>query len=292
MKLQSSIPEPPIITIDLEEWFHLLDCQATPAVESWDRLESRIGPNTDRLLDLLGELGIRATFFSLGWVAERHPGILRKVSGAGHEIGCHSAIHSLIHKQTPEIFREETRCALDTISQCIGLPVTAYRAPGFSLTPQTLWAFEHLAALGVTQDCSFFPGRHAHGGTGEGFPAEPHRIQCPGGLLIQEFPMTLANWGPLDIAIAGGGYFRFLPYPLIAHWMSLHPGAMTYFHPRDFDPGQPRIPGLPLMRHFKAYVGLGRSFEKLRNFLGEFHGQSLGEATSRIDWDQTPLIQI
>jgi polysaccharide deacetylase family protein (PEP-CTERM system associated) len=276
----------------MEEWFHLLDCEAIPGVDIWDGLESRIGPNTDRLLALLSTRGIKATFFCLGWVAEKHPSLLRRVAEAGHEIGCHSGVHSLIHQQSPGEFLEETRRAIGAITQCIGSPVTAYRAPGFSLTAQTLWAFDHLAELGITQDCSIFPGRHAHGGTGGRFPSGPFRIRCAGGKEIREIPMSLVSLGPLDIAFAGGGYFRFLPYPLIAQWTRTRPATMTYFHPRDFDPGQPRLPGLPLVRQFKAYAGLNGAYKKLGRFLEDFGGQSLGEATAHIDWDRTPLVQL
>ncbi|WP_257313851.1 polysaccharide deacetylase family protein [Geothrix fuzhouensis] len=282
----------PIITIDLEDWFHLLECDAIPGPEAWGTLESRIERNTNRVLALLANHGIRATFFTLGWVAETYPSLLKTVASQGHEIGCHSGLHTLIHQQTPEAFRMETRRAVDAISGCIGLPVTAYRAPGFSLTSQSLWAFELLGELGITTDCSVFPGRHAHGGTGGLFPPGPFKLECRNGMQLREFPMTLAQVGPLDIAFAGGGYFRFFPYAMIARWIRANPDAMTYFHPRDFDEGQPRIQGLSALRKFKAYAGLKGAHQKLDRFLHEFGGQSLGEASARIDWDQSPLVRL
>lgn len=282
----------PILTVDLEDWFHLLDCDAIPGPAGWDGLESRLARNTDRLLAIFEARNLRATFFTLGWVAERHPAVLRRVADLGHDIGCHSHVHTLIHTQTPGAFAEETRRALDAISQCISRPVTAYRAPGFSLTPATLWAFDHLAELGVTTDCSVFPGRHAHGGTAGCFPADPFRLLTPSGREIREVPMTLARVGPVDLAFAGGGYFRFLPYPLIAHWTRTHPGTMTYFHPRDFDAGQPRIPGLSRIRRFKAYAGLPGAAAKLERFLDAFGGQTLAEACAAIRWEDRPLVRV
>lgn len=283
---------PPVLTVDLEDWFHLLDCEAIPGPAEWDRLESRIGANTDRLLEIFAKRSLQATFFTLGWVAERHPSVLRRVANQGHEIACHSHLHSLIHTQSPTGFREETHRAIEAISQCVSRPVTAYRAPGFSLTQSTLWAFDHLVELGITTDCSVFPGRHAHGGTSGRFPRGPFRLLTPSGGQLQEFPMTLARVGPLDLAFAGGGYFRFLPYPLIAHWTRQHPAAMTYFHPRDFDADQPRISGLPVLRRFKAYAGLARAGAKLERFLDAFGGVSLQQAKSRIAWEDTPQVRL
>ena len=285
-------PVPPIITIDLEDWFHFLECEAIPGPEAWGSLESRIRRNTERLLDLLAIHGIHATFFTLGWVAKAHPSLLKQVADQGHEIGCHSGLHSLVHQQTPDVFRLETRQALEAISECIGRPVTAYRAPGFSLTDHTLWAFEVLGELGITTDCSVFPGQHAHGGTGDLFPQGPFRLKCRNGTSLREFPITLVKTGPLHIAYAGGGYFRLLPYSMIARLTHTNPFTMTYFHPRDFDDGQPSVPGLSILRRFKAYVGIKGNHEKLNRFLHDFGGQSLGEACARVDWETRPSVRL
>lgn len=288
----TSFTSPPILTVDLEDWFHLLDCQSIPGSAGWDGLESRLACNTDRLLEIFAKRSLRATFFSLGWVAERYPSVLRKVAESGHEIGCHSHVHTLVHTQSPQAFLEESRRAIEALSQCISRPITAYRAPGFSLTRTTTWAFEHLAELGITVDCSVFPGRHAHGGTARQFPEGPFRILTPSGLELREFPMTLARVGPLDLAFAGGGYFRFLPYALIDHWTRANPLTMTYFHPRDFDADQPRIPGLSVLRGFKAYAGLSGSAAKLERFLDTFGGRTLSEASSELRWEEHPIVRL
>ena len=216
---------------------------------------------------------------------------VRKVASAGHQIGCHSGTHSLVHLQTPAAFREETRRSISAITEAISAPVECYRAPGFSITPSSFWAFEILRELGITTDCSVFPGRHAHGGTGTAFPSTPFRIQVNGQTLM-EFPMSLASLGPVQVAFAGGGYFRLLPLSWISRWTRASPYVMTYFHPRDFDPDQPRIQGLSPFRSFKAYVGLKGSFAKLDQYLGQFGGQSLADAQHLIDWKQAPSLQL
>jgi polysaccharide deacetylase family protein (PEP-CTERM system associated) len=281
----------PILTFDLEEWFHLLECDSIPGVEGWDSLESRIEGNTERLLELLDRHHVQATFFALGWVARRYPGLLRRIVARGHGLGCHSDVHSLVWSQSPAAFREETARALESISGAVGQPVTCFRAPGFSITAECLWAFEVLLDLGITSDSSVFPGAHAHGGTRTLFPGGPFRIGV-GGRTLREFPVSLAGVGPMQLAFVGGGYFRLLPLPLISHWTRRQPGPMTYFHPRDFDAGQPRIPGLSALRRFKAYVGIPGATRKLDVFIDRFGGRSLAQASSAIDWEATPLVRV
>lgn len=257
------------LTVDLEEWFHLLDCG--PGVDSPDPRSHapRVITNTHRLLDLFDLHEAKATFFALGWVAEQHPALVREILARGHFIGCHSHDHTLVWTQSPEAFRDETARAIRILEDVTGTNVTCYRAPGFSITPRCSWALEILVELGIEVDASLFPGQHAHGGLGKGLPDGPFWIDTPSGALL-EFPMSLVSFGPLDLAYAGGGYFRALPWPLIRHWVRRRPYTMTYFHPRDFDPGQPRIPGLSLGRRFKSYFGLASSLSKLDRLLSEF----------------------
>jgi polysaccharide deacetylase family protein (PEP-CTERM system associated) len=284
-------PVPPIITFDLEEWFHLLECRAIPEASRWSEVESRVVASTERILALLERRRVKATFFSLGWIARRHPALLRQIAALGHDLGCHSDMHSLVWRQSPEAFREETARALGSIADATGSPVHYYRAPGFSITGECLWAFEILMELGITADSSVFPGAHAHGGTRALFPDRPFRFAV-NGRTLQEFPVSLAGIGPAQLAFVGGGYFRLLPLPLIAHWTRRRPGAVTYFHPRDFDPDQPRIPGLSLLRRFKSYVGISGATDKLDQFLARFGGQPLSRASARIPWEDTPLVRV
>lgn len=258
------------LTVDMEEWFHILDCHGIGEPASWLAYESRIEANTHRLLDLFDLHEAKSTWFVLGWVAENYPNLVREVQRRGHGIGCHSHLHSLVWQQTPAAFRQETQLALRTLEATCGVPITMYRAPGFSITEATPWAFEVLADCGITTDASVFPGRHGHGGVVlKDAPRGPFDIPTPSGTL-REYPMSLARLGPLDLAYAGGGYFRLLPWPLIRRYIHANPYTMTYFHPRDFDPGQPRIPNLGLGRTIKSYVGLAQSLAKL-NQLIQYH---------------------
>ena len=284
-------PAVPILTFDLEEWFHLLEWDGLPKVEAWGGMESRIEANTDRILGLLSDRRLQATFFALGWVARTYPGLLRKIRDLGHEIGCHSDIHTLVRAQNPGSFRQETAKALDSIAQATGAAVTSYRAPGFSVDGESLWVFESLRELGIELDCSVFPGRHAHGGTETLFPAEPFTIHL-GSASIREFPVTLRRLGPAHLAFAGGGYFRLLPYPVIRRMSRESRYTMTYFHPRDFDPGQPRFPALPALRRFKSYAGIAGAFGKLDRFLEDFGGRTLGQAAAAVDWSSAPALDL
>jgi polysaccharide deacetylase family protein (PEP-CTERM system associated) len=284
---------PPVITVDLEEWFHLLalETDTIPSVEAWGSLESRVEEGTERLLGLLESHGVRASFFCLGWIAERYPQLLRTVARAGHHIGCHSYAHSLVYKQSPQQFREETRRALGAISDALSAPIDCYRAPVFSITRSCSWAFDVLLDLGIRVDCSVAPGRHAlleHGGQ---LPTTPFRIVREGGTL-DEFPLSVKRIGPLSVAIAGGGYFRLLPFSVIARWTESAPYVMTYFHPRDFDPGQPVAPGLSCIRKFRSYVGLTTSFGKLDRVLARFGGRSVAEAHRAEDWSSVPVVVV
>lgn len=270
-------PSAPILTVDLEEWFHLLDCKEVCEAAQWLGLESRIVQNTHRLLDLFDQHSVKASFFVLGWVAEHYPALIRQIQARGHEIGCHSHWHTLVWTQTPAAFRQETLRALNTLADTTGQPIQMYRAPGFSIRADCLWAFEILAELGITLDASVFPGRHAHGGVGHRYPATPFRLETPSGPLL-EFPMSLARVGPLDFAYAGGGYFRLLPWPAIRRYIKSNSYNMTYFHPRDFDPEQPRIPELAFLRSMRAYLGLSNSFGKLETLLSAFPVVPIGQA--------------
>ncbi len=285
----SSDPRPTrILTVDLEDWFHLLEYGGSSDPAQWENYPERIRRNTDLLLDTFAEAGVQATFFSLGWAARTYPDLLKKISDFGHEIGSHSDTHDLVHQSNPAAFRADLRRSIDAIEGAIGKKVTAYRAPGFSITRSSLWAFEILAECGITTDCSLFPSAHAHGGFG-GLGQGPARIETRSGVL-KELPVSTRELASRGIAFAGGGYFRLLPSFLVNHWSKRTPYLMTYFHPRDFDPEQPVLPGLSKRRRFRSYVGLAGARSKLVNLLsiGGFH--SVSEAERRISWDNTPWL--
>jgi polysaccharide deacetylase family protein (PEP-CTERM system associated) len=279
-----------VLTVDVEDWFHLLEHPLTDDVASWDSFERRVEPATERILDELNRRGIRATFFCLGWIAERYPGIVRKIAEGGHEIGSHSYAHQLVHRQDRQAFAADLARSIALLADVTGAPVRAYRAPGFSITRDCLWAFEIMAGQGIEIDCSVFPSPRAHGGL-EGFCAEPAVIRTPGGAL-KELPMTMGRIMGRPLAFSGGGYFRLLPRAVIDHQMAAQGYTMTYFHPRDFDAGQPVLPGLSPARRFKSYVGLRGAWAKFLRMLDAFSFVSVGEAAASIDWDKARTVDL
>jgi polysaccharide deacetylase family protein (PEP-CTERM system associated) len=261
---------PPILTIDLEEWFHLLNVAAVADESRWVTFPNRIRHNTHKLLQILSDTNTPATFFSIGWIGERYPDIIRQIDSLGYQIACQSDRHRLVYTQTPEQFRADTLKAVDHLTSITGKPVTAYRAPGFSITRRTTWAWTILVELGFTTDSSLFPAYRNHGG----YPGDTHHtpfiLNTPAGPL-REFPISTFGFGRFRFCWSGGGYFRLLPYPLIARLTRHSPYTMAYLHPRDLDPAQPILPGLSPLRRFQSYYGLTTAEKKLRQWLTNFN---------------------
>jgi polysaccharide deacetylase family protein (PEP-CTERM system associated) len=279
-----------ILTIDLEDWFHILDHGATQYPHQWETFPSRVEQNTERLLELLDRHRQRATFFCLGWIAERHPELVRKISRY-HDIACHTYAHQLAYLQSPAAFREDTLKAKHVLEDIIGRKVTAFRAAGFSFTRTIPWAFEELIRCGFTADSSVFTGRRGHGGY-PGFPENaPCVIQTPSG-PITEFPLSTGDWAGWRIAYSGGGYFRSFPYGLIRSMIERTDYTMTYFHPRDIDADQPVLRSLPLMRRFKSYFGLSGCARKMEQLLSEFSFLDVETAHGRLDIKSLPEVQV
>ena len=280
-----------ILTFDLEEWFHLLDHQSTKTEMEWNAFSERIRKNTDRILELLGRHQQKATFFCLGWIARKYPDVIRKITAEGHEIACHSDMHQPVYEQTPAHFREDLRSAIGSIEDACGKKVITYRAPGFSITTEVLWAFDILAESGILIDSSIFPARRTHGG----FPfidkAQPSIIH-KNGIEIKEFPINTFRIAGKPIIFSGGGYFRLIPYFFIRRISEKSEYILTYFHPRDMDPGQPTIKDLPVYRKFKSSVGLNSAEKKLSHWLSEFPFINMETAVNRITWDQVPIIHL
>lgn len=269
---------PPILTIDLEEWFHLLSVPSVADESRWATFPNRIQHNTEKLLQILSDTDTRATFFSIGWIGEQYPGIIRQLDALGYEIACQSDRHRLVYTLTPEEFRADTLKAVDHLSGITGKPVTAYRAPGFSITRHTTWAWTILAELGFTTDSSLFPAYRSHGG----YPGESHHtpfiLETPAGPL-HEFPISTFGVGRFRFCWSGGGYFRLMPYPLISSLTRRSTYTMAYLHPRDLDPGQPILPGLSPLRRFQSYYGLAAAEKKLRQWLTDFRFVDLRTAS-------------
>lgn len=280
-----------ILTFDIEEWFHLLDNDSTRSEEQWKGFEVRIYENMERIFRILEEAETKATFFVIGWIAKTYPDIVRQIASK-YQVGSHTMNHQLVWQQSREAFKEDVSSSIKLLEDITGQKIEAFRAPGFSIRESEGWAFETLAELGVTTDCSVFPAHHAHGGMPTYPGKEPAIIQY-GGYEIKEFPVTFKTLGGKHVIFSGGGYFRLFPYPLIKRWTEESSDyLLSYIHPRDLDPGQPMIKELSLARRFKSYVGLRGAERKFRQWLTDFKFMDIETASELIDWGNVPKITL
>lgn len=257
-----------ILSVDVEDWFHILELNSPPPFEHWNQLESRIEKNLNFLLDAFDKYGIRVTCFFLGWVGERYPHLVKLALARGHEIASHGYAHQLIYTQTRSQFREDVKKSKDLLEQITGKAVLGYRAPGFSIIKETPWALEELAACGYRYDSSIFPTSRGHGGLVDA-PLDPHVIQTTQGAIL-EFPISVANFLGKRVCFFGGGYLRFFPYFLIRRMSEAvnRQGRpiVYYIHPREIDVDHPRLP-MGRFRKFKCYVNLSTTEKKLKGIL-------------------------
>ena len=278
-----------ILTFDIEDWYN---CDFITTDFNWDKYEVRIYEGVERILQELDKRNLKATFFCLGWIAENHPDIIRSIHARGHHIGCHSYQHELSFRFDRNGFKQDTEKSKKLIEDLIGESIDAFRAPGFSITEQNIWALEVLTELGFEYDCSLFPATHDYGGFASYGKAEPAILKLGNGVQLKEFPINIKRIFGKSIVFSGGGFFRFFPYRLIKNWTLQSDYIMTYLHTRDFDPGQPMIKSLPLMRKFKSYVGLSTSFSKFQKLLNDFDFVSVKEASNLIDWEKARIIEL
>ncbi len=265
--------------VDLEEWFHV--CAAdTPYQDpaTWDQAPVLVEKDTDVLLGLLAETGAKATFLTLGWVAEKHPGLIRRISDQGHEIGCHGYYHRLVFEQTPQAFRDEVARARALLQDVSGQGVVCFRAPGFSMTKECFWAYEILKELGFETDVSIVPAERDHGGVA-GFSPDLFVLDTSRGPLTV-FPVSVMRIAGKAIQFSGGGYLRLFPMSLV-RWgfgQNHRQGrpVMAYTHPREIDPGQPRM-DLPVLKRWKYYTGLDGCEEKLRSLLRSYRWSTVSD---------------
>ena len=258
-------------TIDVEDYYQVSAFEAVVDRAQWDRFPSRVEANTQRVLELLDRHGTKATCFVLGWVAERHPELVREIDRRGHDVACHGYSHRLVYDQAPAEFAEETRRAKDVLEQLVGRPVRGYRAASYSITLRSLWALDTLVELGFEYDSSIFPIRHDRYGI-PGAPRFPHVIERPGGSIV-EFPISTLDLGAFRLPVGGGGYFRIFPYWVsalaIAHLNRRErQPAIFYVHPWEVDPAQPRI-AAGLLSRFRHYRHLDETERRLGRLLGE-----------------------
>lgn len=264
------------MTVDVEDWFHILDTPATPKISEWTSLPSRVVANTHRLLDIFEAYEARSTFFFLGWIAEKFPQLVRDCLGSGHEIGSHGYAHELLYRMTETQFRADALRSRQVIEQAVGLAVAGYRATGFSVSNKTPWFYPVLAELGYGYDSSVFPASHGHGGQLGAEPL-PHSVSTLSG-SITEVPISVAPWFGRPVCFFGGGYFRLFPYRVIARMtrklLAAGQPVVFYLHPREIDPDHPRLK-ISRWRSFKSYVNISRTESKLRRLLSEFEFVSM-----------------
>lgn len=280
-----------ILTFDIEEWFHLLDFDATRTEDKWDEYEVRIHENMERIFRILEDTDTKATFFIIGWIAKTYPEVVKKIAEK-YEIGSHTMTHQLVWQQSPEAFRQDVDTSIKLLQDITGKSVKYFRAPGYSIRESEAYAFDTLAELGIEIDCSVFPAAHAHGGMPQ-FPKAAPSIIEHGNTRIKELPITLGKFMGKNIIYSGGGYFRLFPYSLIKRLTKQNVAYnMAYIHPRDLDGGQPVLEGLPLTRRFKAYVGTKSAEAKLRKYLTDFKFTDIATANKQIDWEKAQHIKL
>lgn len=260
------------LSVDVEDWFHVGAFEDVIAKDSWNGLTDRVERNCDAILEMFADADVKATFFTLGWVAERHPKLMRRIAEAGHELASHGWDHARVFTLDPKSFAADLDRARKAIEDTSGFAVTGYRAPSFSIDSRTPWAYMVLADQGYAYSSSVAPIAHDHYGWREAprFAFRP----LPWSDLI-EIPVTTAEFAGKRLAAGGGGFFRVLPYAF-SRWAIRQVNrrderpAVFYFHPWEIDPGQPRVAGAPLKSRLRHYSRLEQMSGKLRQLIGEF----------------------
>ncbi|CCI37391.1 XrtA system polysaccharide deacetylase [Microcystis aeruginosa] len=269
------------LTFDVEDYFQVESFTDIVSREDWSQYPIRVVENTQRILNLLREYKTHATFFVLGWVADRYPELVQEIAADGHEIATHGYWHQLIYRQTPEEFATDLENSLEAIQKALGsYSVVGYRAPVFSITNQSLWALDILQKHGIKYDSSIFPvAVHDRYGI-----SNADRFANEIGEGLWEFPPSTVQLGKRNLPVAGGGYFRLFPLPLtrwaIRQINAEGQPAVIYLHPWEFDPEQPRISGASLLSRFRHYLNLEQTESRLRKLLEEFQFGSMSQVFS------------
>lgn len=271
------------LTIDVEEYFHVSAFDGIHTAKDWPEYESRVEQTTSRLLERFSDAGAKATFFVLGWVAERHPGLIRSIRAQGHEIASHGYGHQVLTALTPSQFRADIRRAKGIVEDILGEPVLGYRAPSFTIMEETVWALRILVEEGYLYDSSIFPVWHDRYGL-HGANPYCHRLMTAAGPIWEIPPSTLPVRN-MRLPVAGGGYFRLWPYRLLRRWLKIiestgHP-LVVYLHPWEIDPGQPRLNASALSR-WRHYLNLHKTEGRLIQLLQDFRFGSIRETLAPI----------
>lgn len=265
-----------ILTVDVEDYFQVENFRKHISYEDWSLYECRVVENTRLILRILNRYETKATFFVLGWIAERYPELVKEIHSQGHEIACHGYSHTLICEQTPQGFRHDLRKATEILKGIVSEPILGYRAPSFSITKDTLWALDIIAEAGFKYDASIFPAKvHSRYGI-ENAKAVIHKL--PGGLY--EIPPTTISFLGKRWPAGGGGYFRLYPYRLTEYIIGCINGlenrpAVVYLHPWELDPSQPRVAAADALSRFRHYVNIDGNISKLERLLLNFKFTSI-----------------
>lgn len=276
-----------ILTVDVEDYFHVSAFENRIPRSAWDGYPLRVRDNTFRILDLLDDARAKATFFILGWVARREPGLVREIADRGHDVACHGQAHRRVYDMSPDDFRKDLREGKMAIEDACGRRVEGYRAPSFSIRRSTFWYLDILCGEGFTYDSSIFPIRHDHYGIPD-FPRFPMRMTAPSGGRIAEFPPSTVEFFGVHLPIGGGGFLRLLPLGAMRagiRRINDREGkpAILYFHPWEIDPGQPRIHGISWKSALRHYLNLDRTEGKVRSLLSEFPFGSIRSGMTSIE---------
>lgn len=260
-----------IFSVDVEDWFHILDLPSSPPMSEWDSLPSRVEKNFMRLLDIFGEKGAHVTCFFLGWVARKFPHLVRDAQARGHEIASHGYSHQLVYQMSPQDFLEDATKSKMLLEDITGCPILGYRSSGFSVTEKTPWFFDLLMKAGYRYDSSVFPAPRGHGGL-SGARFAPYSVTGSHGTLV-EFPITITKVLGWTLCFFGGGYLRLFPYSVIRKMtrkvLAERRPVVFYVHPREIDPRHPRLP-MGAIRRFKSYVNLETTARKICRLCAEF----------------------
>jgi polysaccharide deacetylase family protein (PEP-CTERM system associated) len=272
------------MTVDVEDYFHVSAFDSVVSRAGWHAFESRVSANTDRLLELFDRANVRGTFFVLGWVAERFPALVRRISDLGHEVASHGYNHQLLYMLTPQQFREDVRAAKTAIENAAGVRIVGFRAPSYSVIESSLWALDVLIEEGFVYDSSIFPIHHDRYGIPDS-PRHPHVLRRAGGSLL-EVPGSTVRLGGVNLPIGGGGYFRQLPYAWtkwgIDRVNRVERQPMTFYtHPWEIDPDQPRM-RVGTATRVRHYRGLDRTAGRLSRLLRDFRFDSVTSALNLV----------
>lgn len=271
------------LSVDIEDWFHVGAFEKTIRREDWDGLACRVEANTDAVLDLFAAGGVKATFFTLGWVASRYPALMRRIAGAGHEVASHGWDHIRVFTMTPQQFADDLARTRKMLEDASGVAVSGYRAPSFSIDKRTPWAHQVLADAGYSYSSSVAPVVHDHYGWPEA-PRFAFRPVAGSGLI--ELPVTTAKFAGRTLAAGGGGFFRLLPYGF-SRWAFKQVNAagepgIFYFHPWEIDPDQPRVPDAPMRSKIRHYTNLDVMAAKLNRMMAAFEWGRVDAVAARV----------